>query len=352
MCISETAGNLLESCQHTGIEATPATQSIAVGRRAFLGGLATIGIASSIASQTQGFDEPAATNAAPAQPAEALIKELYASLSEEQRSHNVYAYNHKADGKLTRHGMYNAPYGGKKIGEQYSKTQQELIDRILKAMTRDEEGYIKITRGGRFDDSDNLQGCGATFFGNATDKNKYCFMFTSHHLTIRCDGNSAPGAAFAGPLYYGHSANGYSTGNVYHYQTQQVHEFYDALDAKQRKLGLTKGSPGEQAQSIKFRANTASIPGIGVDQLSSDQKELMQAVMQSVLSPYRQEDADEVMEIIKHNGGMDKLRLAFYKDSDTTDSLRWHFWRIEGPGLVWNYRALPHVHTFVNIAKV
>lgn len=352
MCISETAGNLLESCQHTGIEATPATQSIAVGRRAFLGGLATIGIASSIASQTQGFDEAAATNAAPAQPAEALIKELYASLSEEQRSHNVYAYNHKADGKLTRHGMYNAPYGGKKIGEQYSKTQQELIDRILKAMTRDEEGYIKITRGGRFDDSDNLQGCGASFFGNATDKNKYCFMFTSHHLTIRCDGNSAPGAAFAGPLYYGHSANGYSTGNVYHYQTQQVHEFYDALDAKQRKLGLTKGSPGEQAQSIKFRANTASIPGIGVDQLSSDQKELMQAVMQSVLSPYRQEDADEVMEIIKHNGGMDKLRLAFYKDSDTTDSLRWHFWRIEGPGLVWNYRALPHVHTFVNIAKV
>jgi hypothetical protein len=352
MCISETAGNLLESCQHTGIEATPATQSIAVGRRAFLGGLATIGIASSIASQTQGFDEPAATNAAPAQPAEALIKELYASLSEEQRSHNVYAYNHKADGKLTRHGMYNAPYGGKKIGEQYSKTQQELIDRILKAMTRDEEGYIKITRGGRFDDSDNLQGCGASFFGNATDKNKYCFMFTSHHLTIRCDGNSAPGAAFAGPLYYGHSANGYSTGNVYHYQTQQVHEFYDALDAKQRKLGLTKGSPGEQAQSIKFRANTAGIPGIGVDQLSSDQKELMQAVMQSVLSPYRQEDADEVMEIIKHNGGMDKLRLAFYKDSDTTDSLRWHFWRIEGPGLVWNYRALPHVHTFVNIAKV
>ena len=352
MCISETTGNLLESCQHTGIETTPATQSLTVGRRAFLGGLATIGIASSIASQSQAFDEPAATDAAPAQPAEALIKELYASLSAEQRNQNVYAYNQKADGKLTRHGMYNAPYGGKKIGDQYSKSQQELIDRILKAMTRDEEGYIKITRGGRFDGSNSLQGCGASFFGNATDENKFCFMFTSHHLTIRCDGNSAPGAAFAGPLYYGHSADGYSTGNVYHYQTQQVHEFYDALDSQQRKLGLTKGSPGEQAQSIKFRQNTANIPGIGVDQLSSDQKELMQAVMQSVLSPYRQEDADEVMEIIKHNGGMDKLRLAFYKDSETTDSLRWHFWRIEGPGLVWNYRALPHVHTFVNIAKV
>jgi len=352
MCISETTGNLLESCHHTGTKNAQPAQFPTVARRTFLGGLATIGIASSIASQIQAFDEPAAANSAPAQPAESLIKELYASLSAEQRSQNVYAYNQKTDGALTRHGMYNAPYGGKKIGEQYSKAQQELIDRILKAMTRDEEGYIKITRGGRFDSSKNLQGCGASFFGNATDENKFCFMFTAHHLTIRCDGNSAPGAAFAGPLYYGHSADGYSTGNVYHYQTQQVHQFFDALDSKQRKLGLTKGNPGERAQSITFRENTANIPGIGVDQLSSDQKELMQAVMQSVLSPYRQEDANEVMEIIEHNGGMDKLRLAFYKDSETTDSLRWHFWRIEGPGLVWNYRALPHVHTFVNIAKV
>ena len=30
---------------------------------------------------------------------------------------------------------------------------------------------------------------------------------------------------------------------------------------------------------------------------------------------------------------------------------RWHFWRLEGPGFVWNYRVLPHVHTFVNISS-
>ena len=119
MWISETAGNLLESCQHTGTETTPLDQSPTVGRRAFLGGLATIGIASSIASKSQAFDEPAATDAAPAQPAESLIKELYASLSTKQRSDNVYGYNQKSDGGLTRHGMYNAPYGGKKIGDQY-----------------------------------------------------------------------------------------------------------------------------------------------------------------------------------------------------------------------------------------
>jgi hypothetical protein len=33
------------------------------------------------------------------------------------------------------------------------------------------------------------------------------------------------------------------------------------------------------------------------------------------------------------------------------DNMRWHFWRLEGPGFVWNYRVLPHVHTYVNISS-
>ena len=36
--------------------------------------------------------------------------------------------------------------------------------------------------------------------------------------------------------------------------------------------------------------------------------------------------------------------------ADATTTQRWHFWRLEGPGFVWNYRVLPHVHTYVNIA--
>jgi hypothetical protein len=33
------------------------------------------------------------------------------------------------------------------------------------------------------------------------------------------------------------------------------------------------------------------------------------------------------------------------------DQERWHFWRLEGPGFVWNYRVLPHVHCYVNISS-
>jgi len=72
-------------------------------------------------------------------------------------------------------------------------------------------------------------------------------------------------------------------------------------------------------------------------------------VMRKLLSPFRQEDGDEVMQLIKTNGGMEKLRLAFYKDNAEKGNDRWDAWRIEGPGFVWNYRVLPHVHCFVNV---
>jgi len=73
--------------------------------------------------------------------------------------------------------------------------------------------------------------------------------------------------------------------------------------------------------------------------------------MRDILSPYRKEDADEVMDIVKANGGLEQMHLAFYEDMQMNDQKPWHFWRLEGPGFVWNYRILPHVHTYVNVSS-
>ena len=75
-------------------------------------------------------------------------------------------------------------------------------------------------------------------------------------------------------------------------------------------------------------------------------------MLRDVLAPYRREDVNEVMDIVRANGGMEKIHLAFYRDTETSDTEPWSFWRLEGPGFVWNYRVLPHVHTYVSIAKV
>jgi hypothetical protein len=113
------------------------------------------------------------------------------------------------------------------------------------------------------------------------------------------------------------------------------------------------GNPGEGAKSIKLRGAKEERPGVALTELTKDQQELVGKVMRAVLTPFRKEDADEVMAIIKATGGMEKIQLAFYSEAyegAKTDSKQpWSFWRLEGPGFVWNFRVLPHVHCYVNI---
>ena len=290
-------------------------------------------------------DAPAKPAPKPAKPAEALVKELFAGLSAEQKKQEiVYPWDDKR-----RLGMYNGPIGAE-IGKVYTKAQQELISQILRAIASDEDGYRQLTRGGTYDMSGSLQNCGAYIFGDPS-KGKYAWMFTGHHLTVRCDGDSEEGAAFGGPMYCGHSPNGYSPRNIFNYQTKAVLSVWQALSEKQRKVAEVSGTPGEHLPSVRFRPARERKPGISSGELNKDQRALVETVMRTILSPYRKEDADEVMKIIKTNGGLEKIHLAFYKDRGMKDNERWHFWRLEGPGFVWNYRVLPHVHTYVNIAK-
>jgi hypothetical protein len=68
------------------------------------------------------------------------------------------------------------------------------------------------------------------------------------------------GAAFGGPMYYGHSANGYADTNVYLYQTQQVHEVFDALDESQRKQALAPSNPGDGEPAISSAPTASHVP--------------------------------------------------------------------------------------------
>jgi len=275
--------------------------------------------------------------------AEDLIKELYTDLNEDQKKAVIGPY--ESDARLK---IYNSALG-KKIGDVYTKTQKELVERILRAISADEDGFRQISRGGTWDASKSFENCGANLFGDLSGK--YTWVFSGHHLTIRCDGNSVDGPAFGGPLYYGHSPNGYSSKNLFYYQTKSVLSVFDALSEAQRKQAVVKGSPGEGAGSIKFRKSEEAKPGIASAELNADQKALVEKVMRDVLAPYRKSDAEEVMQIIKGQGGMDKVHLAFYQEDEADPKQPWAFWRLEGPGFVWNYRVLPHVHTFVNISS-
>ncbi|QVL30424.1 DUF3500 domain-containing protein [Telmatocola sphagniphila] len=283
-------------------------------------------------------------------PAEELVKELFAGLSEDQKKNIQLPWNHEARGR-----MYNKALG-KPIKDVYTKPQQELVVRVLKAMSSGEEGYRQFSRDGTWDASKSFENCGANIFGDPT-KDKYAFVFSGHHITLRCDGDSEEETAFGGPIYYGHTPMGYDSKNIFNYQTREVARLFEALDAKQRSKALiTMGTPGEHEESVSFKEARKHTPaGLATAEMTADEIKLVDSVMRTILSPYRKEDVDEVMAIIKRTGGMEKIRFAFYTDESegakTNEKQPWSFWRLEGPGFIWNYRVLPHVHAYVNVSS-
>jgi hypothetical protein len=284
-------------------------------------------------------------------PAEELIKELYTTLSPQQKEELVLEYDHGTEGTPTRKKTFNAPVLGneKRISSTYTKPQQELIKRTLRAILANDEALERLGRHGKWDSSGSFEGCGAVLFGEPDGKSPFAWVFSGHHLTLRCDGNSEPGAAWGGPIYYGHSVNGYDKNNVFLYQTEQVQTVFDILDEKQRERSLATNNPGDTYPNGIKPTNPRH--GIPCSELNAEQKAAVEKTMRTLLDPFRKEDADEVMQIVKANGGLDHVNIAFYKDGGTSDKVRWHFWRLEGPGFVWNFRPLPHVHCFVNILE-
>lgn len=329
-----------------------------IGRRDFLlavGGtavsVASLELIPSLASAQPAVTPPAQPARAP-RPAEALIRELFSGLSDAQKARVVYPWNHgnANNATPTRQRMYNgAIFAMHNIGAVYTPAQKELNERILRAICSDEEGYRRISRNGTWDASQSFDRTGAYIFGDPTNNQQFAWVFSGHHLTVRCDGNSETNAAFGGPMYYGHTPDGFSQRNVFNYQTRSVISVWDALSENQKRQATIQmyPQPSELEGSIRFRRE--GYVGMPIADLTADQRTLVQTVMRDVLSPYRREDADEVMDLVRRNGGMERIHLGFFKTANTPAG-QWDFWRLEGPGFVWNYRVLPHVHTYVNIA--
>lgn len=325
-------------------EAVPTSGSF--GRREFL---RTVGVMSGAALLPKfAASAPAAR---PEKPAETLVRELFATLTPEQRKAVVQPWNHGTEkgGIPTRLKTHNAPPLGKKLGDQFTKPQQELIQQTFKAILSGEEAYERISRKGTWDDAGSFGGNGIAIFGDPSGKDPFSWVFGGHHLTLRCDGNSQPNTAFGGPMYYGHSANGHSENNVYNYQTRQVMGMFDMLDEKQRKQAVIVGDPGDGVAALQAKLVAQPPAGLGFTELDASQRGLVLGVMRTLIGPFRQEDGDEVMQLIQRNGGMERVRLAFYKGNAEKGNDRWDYWRLEGPGFVWNYRVLPHVHCFVSV---
>jgi hypothetical protein len=287
---------------------------------------------------------------------ESLVKVLFDTLSPKQKESICFAWDFEDPerGLLRTRVANNWDVTDYYVNDNdfYTKDQQAIIRKIF-------EGIISPEWHERIDKQleDDAGGYGEqnsiAIFGTPGSE-KFEFVMTGRHMTIRCDGNSAEHVALGGPIFYGHAAEDFNEGpdhkgNVFWPQALAANKLYQMLDSKQQERALLrKGLPRESR--VGFQGPEGDFHGIPVADLSSDQKEHLQQVMAMLIEPYRQGDRDEVTHCVKTQGGLDACHLAYYAQNDIGNDGVWDNWRLEGPSFVWHYRGAPHVHVWVNVA--
>jgi hypothetical protein len=331
---------------------SPDLQS-ALSRRTFL---EHAGAAATLAAMGGAFAAGESQVGNETQEPESLVKVLYASLSDSQKKTVCFDwdYVHPKRGLLRTRVENNWRITAPTVnGPFYTKEQQALIREIFQKMLNPEwvpkiDQQLKDDSGGPFGHSQ-----GIAIFGHPGQE-KFEFVMTGRHLTLRCDGHSAEHVAFGGPIFHGHAAKGFyekkdHPGNIFWPQALEANKLYQMLDSKHRDEALIlMGMPTEE--KVAFHGKNGKFTGIPVTEFASDQKEQLQKVLAMLIEPYRRSDRDWVTQCLKTQGGLDACNLAFYKEADIGEDGVWDNWRLEGPSFVWNFRGKPHVHIWINVS--
>jgi hypothetical protein len=288
---------------------------------------------------------------------ETLVASLYNGLTEAQKKVICYPFDHALRSAVDNNWFITDA----RVGKDFTADQQDLIKQIFMGLHSEEYAETVVKQvdhdsGG----AGGLNKSSIAIFGTP-GTGKFEFVLTGRHCTRRCDGDSVDGAAFGGPIFYGHAAASFNekpdhAGNVYWYQAKRANELFQALDTKQREAALSTDARKESGNdTVKLAGKDGKVLGLPASDMSKDQRELLRKVMADVLAPFRKQDVEESMKLIEANDGFSKLAISYFKNSDSFKNADigndgvWDVWQIEGPNMVWYFRGSPHVHVWVNI---
>lgn len=287
----------------------------------------------------------------PSRRSENLVVSLYKALSEEKRQAICFPFDHPLRAKVDNNWQITKPT----IAELFTPDEQDLVRQIFLGLHSPEYAEKVVGQVEHDAGKDGFGACSVALFGKP-GTGKFEFVLTGRHVTRRCDGDSVEGAAFGGPIFYGHAAESDTEkpdhpGNIYWFQALRANEVFQALDGRQRQLALLGNArPEEGNATVKLTGKAQGLPGIPLTELSRDQRDLVRQVMGDLLAPFRQEDAEETLRLIEKNG-FEHLHLAYYKNQDVGNDGVWDVWQIEGPAMLWYFRGKPHVHTWVHVRE-
>ncbi|RUL88607.1 DUF3500 domain-containing protein [Tautonia sociabilis] len=286
----------------------------------------------------------------PTDPAESAVARLFATLSSEQRETICFPFDHPLRSRVENNWAIVEP-----TIDDMTAEQQELCREIMKGICS-EDGFDRFMR--QMDE--DYGGFGAyhvALFGEPGSGGPFEWVLSGRHDTLRADGNSVPGAAFGGPIFYGHASKSFNedashTGNVWWYQGEQANAIFKTLDESQRAQALVDGSRAADAsRTIELKGEKVPERGLLVSELDDQQKQMVRTLIEAMLSPFREADQQEVLACIEAAGGVDPMRLTYYTDGDIGEDGVWDVWKVEGPAFAWYFHGEPHVHTWLNVAR-
>jgi hypothetical protein len=282
-------------------------------------------------------------------PAETAVARFYKSLKDDQKKLICFPFDNPLRSKVNNNWAIVKP-----TIDDLTKEQQVLCKEIFKNLCS-EEGYERFDKQ-MAEDYGGFENYHVAVFGEPGSERPFEWVLTGRHNTMRADGNSVEGAAFGGPIFYGHASHSFNedakhTDNVWWYQGIQANKIFASLDEKQKMKALVQKDEGDSPRVIELKGEKLPLTGLSVAELDGQQKQMAQQLLKDLTSPFRAFDVEEVQECLKDAGGADKLRLTFFKEGDIGDDGVWDIWKLEGPAFAWFFHGSPHVHTWVNIAR-
>ena len=283
-------------------------------RRGFLASLSTTAAAAAFGGRCgppRGPPPPRAQKSA----AETAVKALYDTLTDKQKKTICFDWDYKhpgarpaADARLQHLAHHRADADQRLLhqgpaGHPVRHLQGRVQPRLARAVrSSSSRTTTTASRGAR--------GLSFAIFGKpGTDK--FEFVMTGRHMTIRADGNSAAHVALGGPIFHGHAAG----------RLHREGRTTPATSSGTRRSWPTRSTRSSTASSrsrpwsssgrkdeftVAFQGAEGKLAGMPCSELSRDQKEGVQKVLTSLIEPYRKEDRDEVLACLKKQGGLDK----------------------------------------------
>ena len=227
-----------------------------VSRRQFVKtvGAGVLAASAPIIGRTALADGAAGTKVgpSPSAAAETAVARFYKTITPEQRKLICFPFDHP------KRSMVNNNWAIVKPTVDDMKPEQQALCREIMKNLCSEEGYERFMKQ-MDDDAGGFESYHVAVFGEPETDKPFEWVLTGRHDTLRADGNSVEGAAFGGPIFYGHAADGHDTEdpkhthNVWWYQGEQANKIFATLDEKQRAHALVEKSVADAPATIKLK---------------------------------------------------------------------------------------------------